>query len=98
MVSLSDLGESPEIDVLGTAQSVSMHTGGTHREMALLDSATTHTILRDPLFFSFSGNNTEAWQVCKMLTIAGRRDFKFREGQAKIVLPGGATLLIERAI
>jgi hypothetical protein len=95
---LSDLGESPEIDVMGTALRVSMHTGGIHREMALLDSATTHTILRDPLSFSFTGNNTEAWQVCKMLTIAGRRDFKFREGRAKIVLPGGATLWIERAM
>jgi hypothetical protein len=98
MVRLSDLGESPEIDVMGTALRVSMHTGGIHREMALLDSATTHTILRDPLSFSFTGNNTEAWQVCKMLTIAGRRDFKFREGRAKIVLPGGATLWIERAM
>jgi hypothetical protein len=99
MVSLSDLGESPEIEVMGTAPRVSMvSTGSTHREMALLDSATTHTILRDPLFFSFSGNHTEAWQVCKMLTIAGRRDSKFREGRAKIVLPGGTTLLIERAM
>jgi hypothetical protein len=98
MVSLFDLGESPEVGE-GTAPRVSMvSNGSTHREMALLDSATTHSILRDPFFFSFSENHTEAWQTCKMLTIAGRQDFKFREGRAKIVLPGGTTLLIERAM
>ena len=70
----------------------------THSEVALLDRAITHTILRDPLFFSFTGNNTKAWQVCQMHTIAGRRDFKFHEGRATIVLPEGATFLIDRAI
>ena len=33
-----------------------------------------------------------------MHTIAGRQDFKFHEGQANIVLPGGAILLIEKAM
>ena len=33
-----------------------------------------------------------------MQTIAGGRDFKFREGRATIVLPGGATLLIANAM
>ena len=30
------------------------------QELALLDSATTHTILRDALYFSFTGSNTDA--------------------------------------
>ena len=33
-----------------------------------------------------------------MQTIAEGRDFKFREGHATIVLPGGATLLIANAM
>ena len=33
-----------------------------------------------------------------MQTIAGGRDFKFREGRTTIVLPGGATLLIGNAM
>ena len=68
------------------------------QELALLNSATTHTILWDSLYFSFTGSDTDIWQVCQMQTIAGGRDFKFREGRATIVLPGGATLLIANAI
>ena len=36
--------------------------------------------------------------MCQIHTIAGRRDFKFREGRITIVLPRGATLLIDRAM
>ena len=93
----SGLASNSNIDGKGTSlrESWLAHSG---QELALLDSATTHTILRDSLYFSFAGSDTDAWQVCQMQTIAGGRDFKFREGRATIVLPGGATLLIANAM
>jgi hypothetical protein len=63
-----------------------------HRDVALLDSATTHTILRDPKYFDFSRQESEAWQTCDMITVAGKRNFVFREGPATVVLSGGTTL------
>ena len=66
--------------------------------MALLDSAIIHTILWDPGYFDFSEHKSEAWQTCELNTIAGRRDFKFREGRATMVLLRGATLMCENAI
>ena len=100
MVSHTDLdpGVSSRIVVLDIVPRESLLVASTHLEVALLDSATTHMILRNLLFFSFIGNNIEAWQVCQVHTIAGRRDFKFHKGQATIVLPGGTTLLIDRAM
>jgi transposase InsO family protein len=80
------------------AKRVSLFTGSNHRELALLDSATTHTILRDPLYFSHTGCDTEAWQTSKVFTIAGSRNIKFREGRATIVLFGGTTLTIDNAM
>jgi peptide/histidine transporter 3/4 len=66
-------------------------------ETALLDSASIHTILRDPSFF-----NNEClkgpWQSCDIITIAGSQNFKFREGRATIILPGGFPLRIQRAM
>ena len=56
----SDLRMSSGIVVKGTALRESMHANSIHPEVALLDSATTHTILRDPLFFSFTGSQAEA--------------------------------------
>ena len=58
----------------------------------MLDCATTHTILRDPKYFTFSSHKADAWQDCDVTTIAWRRNFKFREGQTTIVLPGGTPL------
>jgi hypothetical protein len=109
MVQLLDLGEStrleptfekdPKDQTTGPApRALSLYSGSNHQEVALLDSATTHTILRDPLYFSFSGNQTKAWQSCDLLTVAGRRNFQFREGRASIVLPGGTTLRIKHAM
>jgi hypothetical protein len=89
-------GQSPVIGLI--AQRVSLFTGSNHRELALLDSATTHMILRDPLYFSHTGCDTEAWQTSKVFTIAGSRNIKFREGQATIVLSGGTTLTIDNAM
>ena len=89
---------SSGIAIKGTTLRESLHTVGIHLEVALLESATTHTILRDPLFFSFIGSQIEAWQVCKMHTIAGGCNFKFREGRAIIALLGDVTLLVEQAM
>ena len=93
----SGLASNSNIDekVTSLRESWLAHSG---QELALLDSATTHTILRDSLYFSFTDSDTDAWQVCQMQTIAGRRDFEFREGWTTIVLPGGATLLIANAM
>ena len=93
----SGLASNSNIDRKGTSlrESWLAHSS---QELALLDSATTYTILRDSLYFSFAGSDTDAWQVCQMQTIAGGRDFKFRKGRATIVLPGGATLLIANAM
>ena len=90
--SKSDFRMSSGIAVKGTALRESIHADSNHPEVALLDSATTHTILRDHLFFSFIGSQAKVWQVCTMHTIAGGQNFKFREGWATIVLPEGATL------
>ena len=59
-------------------------------DVALLDSASTHTILTDPRFFEFPKEQT-SWQYCKITTMAESRDLKFREGRAKVMLPGGHT-------
>ena len=66
-------------------------------ETALLDSASTHTILRDPMFFE-SSCMRGSWLNCDILTIAGSRNFKFREGRATVILPGGFPLKCERAM
>ena len=89
---------SSGVVVLDIVPRVNLLAASIHSKVALLDSATTHTILIDPLFFSFTGNNTKASQVCQMQTIVGRRDFKFREDRATIVLSGSAPLLIDRAM
>ena len=93
-----DLGVSSKVFVLDIVPTESLLVASTHLEVALLDSATTHTILRHLLCFSITENNIEALQVCQMHSIAGRWDFKFRKGQATIVLPKGTILLIDRAM
>ena len=67
MVSHTDLdtGMSFGVVVLDIVPRVNLLTANTHPEVALFDSATTHTILKDPLFFSFTRNNTKVWQVCQ---------------------------------
>lgn len=66
-------------------------------DVALLDSASTHTILRDSKYFDFLGC-AATWQSCDLVTIAGSRNFKFREGQATIVLPAGFPLRCRKAM
>jgi hypothetical protein len=42
-------------------------------DIALLDSASTHTILADPMFFEFPAGQS-SWQSCKITTMAGSRN------------------------
>jgi hypothetical protein len=81
-----------------SAASTSISTSKVHHDVALLDSATTHTILRDPKYFVFSGQESEAWQTCEMITVAGRRNFVFHEGRATVVLSRGTTLMFPKAM
>ena len=63
MVNLTDLGDpkvSSGVALLDIVPRVSIHATSTHQDVALLDSATTHMILQDPLFFNFFGNQTKA--------------------------------------
>ena len=55
---------SSVVVVLDIVPRVNLFAISTHLEVNLLDRATTHTILKDPLFFSFTKNNTKFWQVC----------------------------------
>ena len=66
-------------------------------EFALLDSATTHTILKNPNFFTIS-ENTPAWQMCELTTIVGKRTIRYCEGRVKLLLPRGTPLNINKAI
>ena len=56
----TNLGVNSGVAAKGTTLRESMHTANIHPEMALLDNATSHTILRDILFFSFTGSQAEA--------------------------------------
>lgn len=60
-------------------------------EFALLDNASTHIILRNHDFFDFNPANT-TWHTCDIITIAGKRNLKFWEGRATIILPRGFPL------
>ena len=56
----SGLASNSNVDGKGTflRESWLAHSG---QELTLLDSATTHTILRDSFYFSFTGSDTDAW-------------------------------------
>ena len=84
-----------DIDPENYMVQLSQHS--TPSDTALLDSASTHSIFRDPQYFE-SDCMRGPWQECNILTIAGSRTFKFREGRATIVLPGGFPLRCERAM
>lgn len=56
-----------------------------YSDTALLDSASTNTILRDPIFFESSCMQGSRLN-CDILTIAGSPNFKFSEGRATIDL------------
>ena len=69
-----------------------------HQDMALLESASTQMILRDPKYLKFSGSESEAWRTCELNTVAGRRSLEFREGWARVLSPGGATFVYDHAM
>jgi hypothetical protein len=58
---------------------------------ALLDSASTHTILTNPTFFKFT-EQEGTWQHCTIITMAGSQNIRFWEGRATVLLPGGFPL------
>jgi hypothetical protein len=64
---------------------------------ALLDSASTHTILTNPNFFQFH-DNEGPWQHCTIITMVGSRNIRFREGRATVILPGGFPLNCKKAM
>jgi hypothetical protein len=68
--------------------------------MALLDSDSTHTIMRDPWYFKFSRHDSEtpSWRTYELNTVAGKRKMTFREGRAGVKLPGGATFICSNAM
>ena len=72
----------------------------TDGDMVVLDSGSTHTILRDPRYFEFSRHDSKipSWQTCELSTIAGKQKMTFREGRARIKLPGSATLICFNAM
>ena len=68
-------------------------------DIALLDSATIHTILRNPEYFDFeTTSKNPVWKSCILTTISSRRNFQIREGQAKLMLPGRFHLSICHAM
>ena len=66
-------------------------------KIALLDNASTHTVLQDHAYFEFKTQN-EPWQTCDLVTLADKQNFKFREGRTVVILPGRAPLICERAM
>ena len=66
-------------------------------KIALLNNASTYTVLQDHAYFEFKTQN-EPWQTCDLVIIAGKRNFKFCEGRAGVILPGGAPFICERAM
>ena len=69
-----------------------------NEDIVLLDSGSTHTILRDPKYFDFSRHDSEAWQTYELSTVAGRWTFRFREGRARVTVLGGTTLICDHAM
>ena len=61
-----------------------------NQDVALLDSASTHTILNKEQFFHFQSE--KSWSNCKILTMIRSRTLRFREGRTSIVLLGGLPL------
>src|SRR5450759_2972617 len=89
-----------------------MSTSSSQEDLAMLDSGTTHTILRDPRYFEFSRPDSETWRpdptasrpdsegwrTWELSTVAGKRTMTFCEGRARVMLPGGATLVCTHAM
>ena len=62
---------------------------------ALLDSASTHTILTNSEFFQ---ENEGTSQHCTIVTMAGSRNIRFRGGRTTVILPGGFPLQCKKTI
>ena len=66
-------------------------------EVALLDNASTYTILRSLMFFTFPVNNT-CWRTSHITTIAGKKNITFKEGTATVLLPGNHPMTCQDAM
>lgn len=69
----------------------------TSATIALLDSASTPTILRNQKFFIFSDNNMP-WQNCNIVTINESQNIQFRQSCVTIILSEGFPFICERAM
>ena len=66
-------------------------------EVALLDTASTHTILRSREFFDFPTENM-TWKHTHVTTIAGHMNLTFIEGDATIWLSGNHPVIYKDAM
>ena len=66
-------------------------------DLALIDSATTHSIFNNSKYFKFS-SPVESWQECNLVTITGSQDFKYREGPATFTLSDGTEITCANAM
>ena len=58
-------------------------------KIVLLDNASTHTVLQDQTHFEFKTRN-EPWQTYDLITVTGKRNFKFNKGRAIVILAWGS--------
>ena len=72
---------------------MNIHLIGTNKDICLVDSATTHTILKDKGYFTFIVMKDE-----KVNTISGSTKLIEGSGRANIVLSGGTNLFIDNAL
>ena len=97
--SLDLLQLDPELDVENYLVSRSHLVADEPEDIALLDSATIHTILKNPKYFNFGDiHKSPAWKSCVLTIIFGKRNLRFREDQVKLMLPGGFPLNICQAM
>lgn len=66
-------------------------------EGALLDSASTHTILRS-LFYFLRPTGFTDWRTNHVTTIARQKNLTFKEGEATILLPGNYPIICRDAM
>ena len=66
--------DAPSLDSIDLENFMVSKSSKAHENVALLESTTTYTILRDLGYFSFSSLTADAWQTCGIVTIAGSQD------------------------
>ena len=61
-------------------------------EVVFLDNASTHTILRSLIFFTFQAGNI-GWRISHVTTIAGQKNITFKESTTIVLLPGNHPMI-----